>query len=76
MLHIYSYRYMWQLEGFDTIHFKVVTDTSKGLSEFEEALLKLPRLKSAAKEYIQEYDCSLVGTFTKLFEKEVNNEKV
>lgn len=54
---IFTYRYMWKLSGSDQINLKIVTDTVSGLESFEKALLELPNLDSACKEYLQEYDC-------------------
>lgn len=71
---VYSYRYMWQIEGSDTVNFKIVTDTSDGLLSFEESLKVLPGVKNMAREYLHEYDCSLIGVFETLLDnKEVNN---
>lgn len=73
---IYGYRYMWLMEGSDSVNFKVVTDTVEGLQAFEQALLKLDGLKSAGKEYLHEYEVSSIGKFEKIFEKESEeNEK-
>lgn len=73
---IYCYRYMWLVEGSDSVNFKIVTDTVEGLQQFEQALLKVDGLKSAGKEYLHEYDCSAIGKFEKIFDLEVDkNEK-
>lgn len=58
---VYSYRYMWQFENSDVVNFKIVTDVSEGLKKFEDELLLLDGLCKAMKEYVQEYDCSLIG---------------
>lgn len=58
---VFSYRYMWQVFGSDSVCFKIVTDTEDGLSKFEESLLSLDGLEKAMKEYVNEYDCSLIG---------------
>lgn len=72
---IYSYRYMWRLKGSDSINFKIVTDTLEGLKKFEDVVVKIPDLLTFGKEYLNEYDVSLVGCFTTIFGGD-NNEKV
>lgn len=58
---IFTYRYMWKIKDSDRICFKIITDTKSGLEQFEQALLQLPDIVSALKEYISEIDCDLVG---------------
>lgn len=71
---VYCYRYMWQIEGSDTVNFKIVTDIKEGLVSFEENLKALSGIKNLAREYLHEYDCSLIGLFEPLLvNKEVNN---
>lgn len=65
-VYVYSYRYMWQLKDSSDVCFKIVTDTEKGLSEFEDHLLAVPGLERCCKEYISQVDCSLMGIFTSL----------
>lgn len=60
---VFCYRYMWQVEGNESVNFKIVTDTSEGLSLFEDNLKKLDSVKNIAKEYLHEYDCSKIGLF-------------
>lgn len=67
---IYTYRYMWKVNGSDSINFKIVSDVSGGLSLFEKALSEIPDLESAGKEYLMEYDVSQLGIFTPLFKGE------
>lgn len=69
---VYTYRYMWRVKDSSQVNFKIVSDVRPGLDEFEKHLLALPGLESAGREYLHEYDCSLIGSFDKLFnEKEV-----
>lgn len=67
---VFTYRYMWKNKGSSQICFKIVSDIDSGLKSFEEQLLALDNLESCAKEYLHEYDCSKVGVFEKIFEKE------
>lgn len=71
---IFSYRYMWQTEGDESVNFKIHTDTCEGLKSFEDNLLLLPGIKNVAKEYLHEYDCSKIGVFEPIKGGE-NNEK-
>lgn len=64
---VFTYRYMWQLKDSDKVNFKIVSDTSEGLKLFEDSLLKLDNLERAGKEYLHQYDCSLIGLFTTIF---------
>lgn len=74
---IYTYRFMWRLSGSDNICFKIVTDTSEGLKQFEDSLLKLENIELAGKEYLHEYDCSKLGLFESIFKKEeIIDEKI
>lgn len=63
---VFTYRYLWQIDGSDKVNFKIVTDVTEGLLEFEKHLLLLPGVVKAAKEYIHEYDCTLIGKFESL----------
>lgn len=65
---VFTYRYLWQVKGSDQINFKIVSDVPDGLKSFEDALLAIPGLVKCAKEYLHEYDCSLVGLFETLFD--------
>lgn len=67
---ICSYRYLWQIEGNESICFKIVTDTEEGLKQFETSLFALEGLIRASKEYLHEYDCTKCGVFEKIYEKE------
>lgn len=64
---VYTYRYMWQVKGSDKVNFKILSDTADGLKLFEDSLLKLDNLERAGKEYLHQYDCSLIGLFTTIF---------
>lgn len=66
---VYSYRYMWKLKDSDKVNFKIVTDVFEGISRFESELLKIEGLESCAREYLHEYDCSLIGVFEKIYDR-------
>lgn len=72
-MHIFTYRYMWRVEGSNQIQFKIVTDTANGLKQFEENLLKLPDLILAGKEYLHELDVSLISQVEQIYKKEVSS---
>lgn len=74
---LFTYRYMWITKGDERIQFKVITDTETALTKFEEHIKKtVPDLDKFGKEYIHEYDISLIGRFTDILYKETkNNEK-
>lgn len=74
-MRVFTYRYLWQIKGSDKINFKIVSDVPEGLELFEKQLLCVPDISKAAKEYLHEYDVSLVGKFDTLFGGD-NNEKV
>lgn len=74
-MRIFTYRYMWQIKGSDKVNMKIVTDIEIGLIEFEKALLLVEGIEKAAKEYLHEYDCTLMGRFETLLGGE-NNEAV
>lgn len=69
---IFTYRYMWQLEGSDKINIKIVSDVPEGISVFEKQLLSLSGLLRAGKEYLHEYDCASIGKFESLYGGEDN----
>lgn len=70
---IYTYRYMWRVSGNDSINLKIVTDTKDGLRAFEKSLIdSVDNLDSFAREYLHEYDCTLLGKFENLYLKENN----
>lgn len=75
MQKVYSYRYMWMIEGSDKINFKIVTDTVKGLEDFENSLKSLKGLTKAGKEYLHEYDINFIGKFIDLLYKEESNNE-
>lgn len=58
---VFTYRYLWKLKDINQINFKIVSDVESGLLEFEKALLALDNIEKVAKEYLHEYDCSLIG---------------
>lgn len=72
-MNVFSYRYLWQIDGNENICFKIVTDTENGLKQFETSLLALEGLIRASKEYLHEYDCSKCGVFEKIYDKQVND---
>lgn len=67
---IVTVRYMWRVLNSENVMFKIVTDTVEGHSLFVNELLKIPDLISAGSEYLHEYDCSRVGVFEKIYNKE------
>lgn len=64
---VYTYRYMWKFSNSSDVNFKIVTDVSDGLFAFEKAVLALEGLERFGKEYLHEYDCSLIGKFDSIF---------
>lgn len=75
-MRVYTYRFMWLVEGHDQINFKIVSDTEKGLAEFESSLKSLPGIVKAGKEYLHEYDVARIGVFTDiLFSEDKKDEK-
>lgn len=76
MSKVFAFRYLWTAEDKpDSICMKMVTDTEKGLEEFETALKALPGIKKIAKEYLHEYDCSRVGVIDCVLGEVDKNEK-
>lgn len=85
---IYTYRYMWRLksESFDSefkdkICIKIITDTLEGLATFEKSLIDTlgDSLLAFGKEYLHEYDVSLLGIYVPIVELKsevIENEKV
>lgn len=69
---VYTYRYVWKTSKSDSLSFKIVSDVSEGLTQFESSLLALPDLITCVKEYLHEYDCSKVGYCEKIFNSEEN----
>lgn len=68
---IYSYRYMWRVDGSDSVNFKIVTDTLEGLAFFEDSLKSsVDNLVAFGKEYLCQYNCSKIGLFDTIFKKE------
>lgn len=70
---VFCYRYMWQVDGNDSVNFKIVTDTADGLNLFESNLKKVDGIKNIAKEYLHEYDCSRIGVFETVLKEENSN---
>lgn len=64
---VFTYRYMWKLKDSSSVNFKIVSDVESGLKSFESSLLALDGIEKCAKEYLHEYDCSLIGKFESLF---------
>lgn len=71
---IFTYRYVWRLKGSETLNFKIVTDTEKGLLEFEDKLFSIPEIESCGKEYLHEYEVSKIGVFVSLKNLEKEGE--
>lgn len=69
---VFTYRYLWQLKDSSQVNFKIVSDVPEGLLNFEKQLLVLPGIVKCAKEYLHEYDCSLIGKFDSLLGGESN----
>lgn len=63
---VYTYRYMWKIKGSSQVNFKIVSDIEDGLKEFENSLLSVENVEKVAREYLHEYDCSLIGKFDTL----------
>lgn len=66
---VYCYRYMWTLKQSDgdnkKVNFKIITDTAEGLALFEKQFVdSVKDVENFGKEYICEYDVSLLGVFT------------
>lgn len=72
---VFTYRYMWKLKDSASVNFKIVSDVESGLIEFEKALLSLENVEKVAKEYLHEYDCTLIGKFETLLGGDKNEEK-
>lgn len=72
---IFTYRYLWKVNGNDSISVKIISDVKKGHEEFVAHLLGLENLESAGREYLHEYDVSLLAKFETLKEN-CSNEKV
>ncbi|WGL31163.1 hypothetical protein [Dipodfec virus UOA04_Rod_754] len=53
---VFTYRYMWKLTDSDKVFFKIISETTVGIDEFEKGLLLLPKLEHASKQYLHEYD--------------------
>lgn len=70
---VYTYRYMWKELDSSKICFKIVSDTDVGLKSFEESFLNSmkDKLDSFGREYLHQYDCSLIGRFDNLYKKEI-----
>lgn len=60
---VYTYRYMWLVEGSKSVNFKIVTDTDEGLKLFEANLAKVPKIEKISREYICEIDVSKMGIY-------------
>lgn len=73
---VYTYRYVWKLKSSNTLNFKIVSDTIDGLTSFEKQLCQIPDIEMACKEYLHEYDCSLISRIDKVFggDKNETNE--
>ncbi|WGL31171.1 hypothetical protein [Dipodfec virus UOA04_Rod_757] len=63
---VITYRYMWKTSQSDKVFFKIVSDTSVGLDEFERGLLSLPNLEHASKQYLHEYNVSKLSDIVTL----------
>lgn len=71
---VFTYRYMWMIKGNPNVNFKIVSDIETGLVEFEKALLALEGVEKVAKEYLHEYDSTLIGKFETLLGGYVNEK--
>lgn len=67
---LFTFRYMWRVEGDNHLQFKMVTDTASGLEQFEKSLLELPGLTLAGREYLNEFDVSRIAVLEKFYCKE------
>lgn len=72
---VYTYRYVWKIEGSSTLNFKIVSDIDEGFKLFEKELLSLPGIERCAKEYLHEYDCTKIGKFDTLLGGDSNEKK-
>lgn len=72
---VFTYRYLWQVDGSSQVNFKIVSDVPDGLLSFEKQLLSLPDIVKCAKEYLHEYDCTLIGKFVSLLGGESDETK-
>lgn len=74
---VFTYRYMWTVNGSKSVNFKIVTDTNEGLKLFESNLAKVPNIDKVSREYICEIDVSKMGIYENIDVLEVfENEKV
>lgn len=73
---VLTYRYMWKLKDGDQICFKIVSDTVEGLTSFEKSFLNemSSSIYAFGREYLHEYDCSLVGRFDNLYKEDLSGE--
>lgn len=58
---LYTYRYMWKLNGSDKIALKVITDTMEAHDGFKQKLIEADEVLSAACEYVSEIDIQFIG---------------
>lgn len=73
---VLTYRYCWKTTGSESVNFKIVSDVPAGLESFEKRLLLLPDVTKVSREYLHEYDVSLVGSFEVLFDSDLAAKEV
>lgn len=79
-LKIVTYKYLFQLLDMDakkTVGVKFVSETPQGHETFLKSLLADKNVVKAMREYVGEYDCSMLG-FTEVLkgQEDSKNEKV
>lgn len=55
---LYTYEYMWKVNGSDQVNFKIVTDVKRGQDEFVDLLKHYDGIECASRTYLSEIDVS------------------
>lgn len=73
---VFTYRYMWKDLKSGNLCFKIVSDTESGLKSFEDKFLETmsDKVEAFGREYLHQYDCTLIGRFDNLYKKESLHE--
>lgn len=67
-MHLITYSYFWQEIGSDKINLKIVTDTLEGHELFVSAIKDKYVLNRFGREYVHEFDVTLLSKFDNLLE--------